>query len=397
MPNSTTRRRRKKPCKPRPDFPLFIHATGRWCKKIRQRFHYFGKVTDSGDFGAADALAAYQAVAEPLHAGRVPRPEAEGLTVESLINRFLAAKERAMEAGELTPRVFRDYKPVCKRVYKAFGARRLVSDLQPEDFARLNSIMARTMAPVTRKTEIQRTRCLFNYASQNRLIDRPVEFGSEFKPPGKKVLARERAKARQKNGKRMFSVEELRAMLDAAPTQFKAMAMLGINCGFGNSDVATLPITALDLEAGWVEHARPKTGEPRRNPLWLETVEVLRESLVIRPEPKDPENGHLAFITRAGNPWVRLAGAGWTDNVTVATRGILIRLGLKRPGLNFYCLRRGFETIGGESRDQVAVNSLMGHSDDSMAAQYREGISDDRLIAVSDHVHGWLFNSDETK
>ena len=43
------------------------------------------------------------------------------------------------------------------------------------------------------------------------------------------------------------------------------------------------------------------------------------------------------------------------------------------------------ETIGGESsRDQVAVDAIMGHVDPSMAAVYRGGISDERFRAVTD-------------
>jgi integrase len=62
-----------------------------------------------------------------------------------------------------------------------------------------------------------------------------------------------------------------------------------------------------------------------------------------------------------------------------------------RKRLGFYTLRHNFETIAGGSKDQVAVDALMGHVDSSMAAVYREGIEDDRLRAVTDHVHLWLF------
>ncbi len=38
------------------------------------------------------------------------------------------------------------------------------------------------------------------------------------------------------------------------------MLLLGINVGLGNADVAKLPVSAIDLEAGWLTYPRPKTG-----------------------------------------------------------------------------------------------------------------------------------------
>jgi hypothetical protein len=43
-------------------------------------------------------------------------------------------------------------------------------------------------------------------------------------------------------------------------------------------------------------------------------------------------------------------------------------------------------TIGGEAKDQVAVDHTMGHARDDMASAYRERISDERLRAVVEHV-----------
>jgi hypothetical protein len=60
-------------------------------------------------------------------------------------------------------------------------------------------------------------------------------------------------------------------------------------------------------------------------------------------------------------------------------------------------LRHTFETIGGESRDQPAVDHIMGHAPQAndMSAVYREKISDERLRAVVQRVHTWLFGTQE--
>ena len=49
------------------------------------------------------------------------------------------------------------------------------------------------------------------------------------------------------------------------------------------------------------------------------------------------------------------------------------------------------KTVAGESRDQVAVDHIMGHARDDMASAYRERISDERLEAVVEHVHKWVY------
>jgi hypothetical protein len=48
--------------------------------------------------------------------------------------------------------------------------------------------------------------------------------------------------------------------------------------------------------------------------------------------------------------------------------------------------------VAGNTRDQVAVNLVMGHSDASMAEVYRQGIDPQRLKDVAKYVEEWLFD-----
>jgi len=395
MSNSTPQGKVEKPDKPNSTYPLFAHSNGLWCKKIRGKHVYFGRWDDP-----AAALQRYLDQKDDLHAGRTPREAIDGLTIRDLANRFLTAKTQQAKVGEVTPRTAQSYFSTCRRIVEAFGKHRPVVSLTASDFTQLRDVMAETLGPATRKLEIARTKAVFHYGYDMDLIDRPVKFGPDFKAPTTRMLK----KARRQNGGKTFSAEEVRAMLDAALPHIRAMVLLGINCGFGNNDVATLPFSALDLERGWVEHPRPKTGVDRRCPLWQETIDALKEVIANRPKSKDIADADLVFITSQGNRWVRLKQKGsdiskacWTDSLTLTIKVLLQDLGIKRPGRNFYGLRHTFETIAGESLDQVAVDHIMGHADSSMAAVYRERIGDDRLRAVVKHVHGWLFGSEENE
>src|SRR5262245_3016315 len=104
----------------------------------------------------------------------------------------------------------------------------------------------------------------------------------------------------------MFKAEELREIIRAASQPMRAMILLGINCGFGATDCATLPESAVDLKGGWLEHPRPTTAVGRRCPLWPETVAAIREAIDRRPEPRDLDDAELVFLTRCGQRWVRV-------------------------------------------------------------------------------------------
>jgi integrase len=378
--NSTAPAAPDKPNKPYPDFPLFPHAAGVWAKKIRGKLHYFGQWSDPDG-----ALAKYLQQKDALHSGRKPRPALEALTVKDLANAFLNHKQALLDAGELSPRTWAEYKASTDLLVSQFGKLRVVTDLGPDDFAGLRNKMAKQWGVHRLAKMIQYTRSVFKYGFEAGLLDRPMRFGPGFARPSKKTFRLERAR----QGPKLFTAEEIRGLFGAAGVQLKAMLLLGINCGFGNSDCATLPLSAVDIGVGWITYPRPKTGIPRRCPLWPETVDALREALAKRPEPKKEGDIGLVFITKYGQGWSKDTS---TNPVSQETVKLLKSLGIKgRKGLGFYTLRHVFRTVADESKDQVAVDHIMGHARDDMASIYRETISDARLWAVADHVRAWLF------
>src|SRR5262245_42408110 len=208
------------PKKPYPEFPLSPHPSGAWQKKIRGKIHYFGRwakrvngklVRIEGD-GWKEALEEYKKVADDLHAGRTPRVQGDGLTVADLCNRFLTAKLRQHEAGEISPRMFVEYKGTTDLLVSTFGKTRSVDDLSADDFEVLRAGMAKQWGPVHLGNEIQKIRTVFKYAFESGLIDRPVRYGPQFKKPSASVLRRHRAQ----QGPKLFSAEHIRRMIGAA-------------------------------------------------------------------------------------------------------------------------------------------------------------------------------------
>jgi integrase len=371
----------RKVSKPK-DFPLYLHRSGQWAKKIRGRVRYFGADQDA-------ALEKWCKQKDDLLAGREPE-DGSGLTVGRLANLFLESKQLLVNSGEINQRTWNEYKAITDRVVPVLGPGRLVANLRPADFERLRSGFAKTHGAVSLHNDITRARVLFNYAFERGLIEVPVKYGDGFDKPSRTVLRR----ARQARPPRMFEASEIRQLQSKASTQLKAMILLGINCGLGNTDCAMLPATALDLKHGWLDFPRPKTGIGRRCPLWPETVAALRMVLETRREPKDPAHKDRVFITRCRVPWESKSKSKTDNPVSKETRKVLNDVGIRRLGLGFYALRHTFQTIGEEARDKDAVRSIMGHAEASndMSAVYNEKPVDDaRLLAVTNHVHNWLF------
>jgi integrase len=364
--------------------PVWWHPSGQWCKKRKGRFHYFG----SGSL--ADALKRYAAEWDDIAAGRQPRPAGPvGLPLVDLVDAFLTAKRRRVESGELTAEVWHHYDRMAARVLRVLGRGREFATLTPADFGRLRADAAAAFSPTTLATFLSLARAMFNYGGE--LADVKVRYGDQFDPPTQRVLRVHR----QQRGPRLVEAADLRRLLSRADAPLRAQILLGVNCAFGAADCSDLERGHLDGRPGWVVLPRRKTGVDRRCPLWPETTAAIRAALAARSEPRDPAHADRVFLSPTGYLCQRFVptqggrkgskrdviGRRWADlcdQVGVEVRG------------RFYVLRRVFRTVADETLDRVAIDLIMGHSDRSMAAAYRERVDDKRLVAVTDHVRAWI-------
>ncbi len=390
-------------------FPLYRHKSGNYAKKVRGRVIYFGKDRQA-------AFLKWIEQRDDLLAGRIARPKQEtvDITLSAACDALLCQKQSLVESGELSLRTLKDYRLTVKRLIDHFGPQRFLTDLRPVDFMPFRAACAVNHSAVTTGNILRYVRAIFRFAYDQDLIDRPIKFGKALALPSQATVRAER----NERGPLMFSSNEIRQMLDGmkrtaetgeaahlsgSSPVLRAMILLAINCGFGQTDCSRLTFRHIDLESGWHTFPRPKTSEKRRCPLWPETVAAIREYLKIRVTPRDSQLSDRVFLTYSGLEFVRVKqtdvdGESRITPIDVVGRvfvKLLKKLNMKRFGVSFYSLRRTFRTIADEVNDQPAISLVMGHSAkaDDMAARYRQSISDERLKVVSDYVRNWLFGT----
>ena len=181
-------------------FPLTLHPTRQWCKRIRGKLYYFG----------VDKQAAYERYlreAADLHAGRqrgisVP---AGRMTIKDLANHYLAHQHERMTGRELAPIHFRDCQSILRAFVDAVGERTAVEELAPQLVHSYRTRLVKRYAPTAANRHIGAIKAMFNYGLDFGLIERGPNLRKALpKVPARRLRAFERATERA-NGGRIFS------------------------------------------------------------------------------------------------------------------------------------------------------------------------------------------------
>jgi len=242
-------------------FPLTLHKTGQYCKKIKGKIYYFGT-------NRKDALNRYLEQAAYLHIGKVPRSKNPGqtLSIKTLCNLYLDHQESRSIIGEIKLRHLYDQTSLLRDFVKFVGSNRVVSDISTVDLQNYRKKLIKSgKSPNTINNRIATVKAMYNWAVDNEIIDHSPRLRAV-----KKITP-------QKGEKPTFTIDQIQALLENANIQMKAMIWLGLNCGFGCTDCAELKWKNIDLKSGRVLFPRGKTGIERNLPLWPETVQALKQ------------------------------------------------------------------------------------------------------------------------
>jgi len=348
-------------------FPLTLHPTGQYCKKIRGKLYYFG--TDK-----KIAHTRYLEQAADLHAGKRPKPESinSNSSIKDLCNLYLDHQESRALIGEITLRHLHDQISRLRNFAKFIGPNQLVSEISTIDVQNYRRKLIKSgKSPNTINNHIAAVKSMYNWAVNNEILDRA---------PNMKAIKKI---TKKKEERPTFTPTQLRALLKHASVQMKAMIWLGLNCAYGCTDCAELKWENLDFKKRRIDMPRGKTGVERNFELWPETIEALK---------KVPKSGDLVFYTRRGNPWVRTVRTVGKDGIEKYTEDNAISKSFAKllkkakikteKGVGFYTLRRTAATNAAKSKDPFAVQRLLGHTDLKMAATYVQDVSEqtDRVI-----------------
>ena len=341
-------------------FPLTLHPTGQYCKRVNGKLYYFGSDKNY-------ALERYLSQASYLHGNKeqIQKKSDGDMTLKELCNLYLQYQYLKVQANSLTARHHNEQIASLKKFMSFLGQSRKIDEISTLDLQSYRRKLQQTYSTAHRMNlHISIMKAMFHWAKKNEVLNSIPNIDAVSRG---KIIHKQRL---------TFLSEDIRQLLDTADIKMQAMIWLGINCGFGCTDCAELKWSNLDFINGRVKLARNKTGILRDLPLWPETIEGIK---------RIPIKGKLVFYTSRGNPFVRTIlktdGNGNSkystqNSITRKFSRLMKKVGFEVPkGTGFYTLRRTAATIAAQSGDPFAVQRLLGHADLQMATRYVQDVS----------------------
>lgn len=167
-------------------------------------------------------LDAYLDQRDCFYAGRQPPSET---TLADVLNAFHETKQATLDEGNLASEALAEYLAVCDTIAATLNKHRPIESLGNNDFSRLRAALTtrksgEPVSPSSQKRYITIARMVFRYANEelDLPLSRPVRYKKALRLPSAKAIR----KVRNEIGERLFTVEQIRALIDACWTTAKS-------------------------------------------------------------------------------------------------------------------------------------------------------------------------------
>jgi integrase len=342
-------------------FPLTLHPSGQYCKKIKGKLYYFGSKKKQ-------AIQKYRDQSTYLHGCQEDvqqKSTDNSMTLKRLCGMYLKYQFSKVQANDLTAAHHNEQIGSLKKLTAFLEQNRKIKDISTLDLQNYKRSLQKSKVSVHRvNLHISILKALFHWARKNDILENIPNIDAISRG---KIIHKE---------KFTFKSEQFNKLLSVAGVKMRAMIWLGLNCAFGCTDCAKLRWSDIDFENSRVALPRNKTGVLRDLPLWPDTIKLLEQV---------PKTGKLIFYTSRGNPYIQTVlkkdsngNEKYTTQNTITTNfsRLLKKAGLVVPkGTGFYALRRTAATLTARSGDPFAVQRLLGHANLLMATRYVQDVS----------------------
>ena len=299
-------------------------------------------------------------------------------TIDELVARYLDA--RKLRLGSKTkPLSQASYREDVRllNAFKAFcqgkGKSKLAVALSSEVLGQYrDSLITSTEGPFSVRHKLRAVKALLLWAYDEELIDnlpRCVKKYNDITLPDPKP--------------RFFTIKQVQTLYNNASPRLKLWILLGLNCGFTQTDISSLTPDMVDWESGIIARDRQKTGVDSQHKLWPLTLKMLREQA---------GSGPLLLTTRGGQPLLqeRIKEDGnpsKTDMIGRAFASLKEEVGMTLPFKHFR--KTGANAIAKHFQDKPwLVELYLAHRDPRMRKHYTQQHYDELHKAIewlSDH------------
>jgi hypothetical protein len=300
-----------------------------------------------------------------------------------MLHAALAAFRESIADGAYHPTWARSYRSRIDRVGKLLGADRPLSAIGHEALAGLVNhftalpVSARTkrkILPTTAKGLIKTALAFFRWAQDTGRWEGPSRWEKHFRLRG-------RLRTGQTYGQiRMMTVADLAKVYRLATPRMQCLILTALNIGGTQWELSVLSPEDVDLEAGRVSKARPKTGVWGSWKLWPETIQALKTHMASK--------GERALLTEAGKALVEASTTGRTDRVEPQWEALLKRAGVAHMGWKY--LRKLGAQLVREVADVETVQLYLAHKGQSVAELHYSNPVHEKLDAALAKVRGKL-------